>query len=420
MKRFGFAVALLVLCAASADAAMTKAEAKKLIAEYGLPETPDGVLAILNTSMPDAPKLVEAYLTLGLRADRAITYQADGDQTLTRYPLTYLLMFSCQDPLTAEMAKLLVDAGADPDTTDPENDWAALSQTHSCPHVQRVLLAAPKKPDVNRVDRNGNTAMHYVVRFGEGDGQVESIRMLLDAGFDIKRWRTALLKEASQKPRVLAALGGTSAPAPSSPAPAPGPAAAGRMYWKALPPHPARTAAEAKKMLHRPGAATTIDEHMWDGITHREPLRLATALQAGANIRQTRAGTGYTPLVLLAERCDEKDAEIQTANARLLIAAGADLQGTDANGATALVLAAGDCPVGVVQALLEAGASPHIRTQKGATALRNAISEGRADVVAALLDAGVDPKKEPYNARALASGNREIEALLRKGPRKSR
>ena len=84
MKRFGFAVALLVLCAASAGAAMTKAEAKKRIAEYGLPETPDGVLAILNTSMPDAPKLVEAYLTLGLRADRAITYQADGDRTLIR------------------------------------------------------------------------------------------------------------------------------------------------------------------------------------------------------------------------------------------------------------------------------------------------------------------------------------------------
>jgi ankyrin repeat protein len=419
MKRVGFAVALVFLWTAPVHAAMTTAAAKKLIAEHGLPETFDGVLAILNTSMPAAPKLVEAYLTLGLRADREITYQADGDRTLTRYPLTYLLMFSCSDPTTVEMAKLLLDAGADPNTTDPENDWAALAQAHACPDVIRVILAAKKKPDVNRVDRNGNTAMYYVVTIGD-DRQVESVRMLLDAGFDIARWRNVLVKEARSRnnPELVAALGGSPAPIPSRPAPSP--AAGDRTDWKALPPYPARSAAEAKKLLHRPGAATTIDDHMWDGITSREPLRLATALQAGADVHQTRAVTGYTPLVLLAERCDQKDAEILTANAQLLIAAGADLNGTDTNGATALVLAASECPFGVVRALLDAGASPHIRTKNGTTALRNAISDERADVVAALLDAGVDPKKEPYNARALASGNREIEALLKKGPRKLR
>ena len=47
---------------------------------------------------------------------------------MTRYPLTYLLMFSCSDPTTVQMAKLLLDAGADPNTTDPENDWAALAE----------------------------------------------------------------------------------------------------------------------------------------------------------------------------------------------------------------------------------------------------------------------------------------------------
>ncbi|MGZ5445644.1 MAG: ankyrin repeat domain-containing protein [Thermoanaerobaculia bacterium] len=418
MKRFGFAVVLLVLCTASVDASMSKAEAKKLIAEFGLPETPDGMLAYLNVSSPETVKLLEAYLTLGVRADREITYQADGNQTLTRYPLTYLLMFSCADPSVALKAKLLLDAGADPNTTDPENESAALAQVHSCPEVMRVILAAKKKPNVNRVDRNGNTVMHWVLSYA--DEKVETIRMLLDAGFDLAPWRSEFIKEAKRRndPALIEIFGGTPAAVPSRPAPTPAPATAGRTDWKALPPYPTRSEADAKKLLHRPGAATTIDEHMWDGITSREPLRLAAALQAGADVRQTRPGTGYTPLVLLAERCDEKDAEIQSANARLLIAAGADLQGTDANGATALVLAAGDCPIGVVQALLDAGASPHIRTQKGATALRNAISEGRADVVAALLDAGVDPKKEPYNARALASGNREIEALLKKGPRK--
>jgi len=408
MKRPGLAVALVLLCAASAAGAMSKAQAKKVIADHGLPETADGMLSVLNLSMDTAPLVVEAYLTLGVRADREITYQTEDQRTLKRYPLTYLLSFSCADATTAKMAKLLLNAGADPNTTDPENDWAALSQVYACPDVMRVVLDAPKKPDVNRVDRNGNTAMHLVVRIG-GERQVESIRMLLDAGFDIARWRVELLKEARGNAPVIAALGGKPAPAPA-PRPAPG----GRVDWKALPPYPERTPAEAKKMLERPGAATTIDEHMWDGITHREPLRLALALKAGADIRQTRAVTGYTPLVLLAERCDLKDAEIQTASAELLTGAGADLAGVDSNGANALVLAAGSCPFGVVRALLAAGVSPHVRTKNGSTALRNAISAGRADVVDALLDAGVDPKKEPYNVRALASGNSEIEAALRK------
>jgi ankyrin repeat protein len=413
MKRLGLAVALILLCTASASGVMTKAQAKKVIAEHGLPETPDGMLSMLSNSMDTAPLIVEAYLTLGTRADREITYQADGGQTLKRYPLTYLLTYSCAGSTTVAMAKLLVDAGADPNTTDPENDWAALSQVYACPDVMRVLLAAPKKPDVNRVDRSGNTAMHLVVRIG-GDRQVESIRMLLDAGFDIARWRKELLKDARNNAPVVAVLGGKPATPPPATAPTPRPAPGGRVDWTALPPYPQRTAAAAKSMLERPGAATTIDDHMWDGITQREPLRLALALQAGANIHQTRQVTGLTPLVLLAERCDLKDAEIQTANAELLTSAGADLAGVDSNGANALVLAAHSCPAGVVRALLAAGVSPHVRTKYGSTALRNAIEDGRADVVDMLLEAGVDPRKEPYNVRALASGNSEIEALLKK------
>ena len=408
------AAVLLVSCSLSMEAKMTKAEARKLIAEWGLPETGEGMLGILNVSHEDTPKLVEAFLALGIRADQPVTYLADGNVTLTRYPLTYLLMFSCQDDTVRAKAKLLVEAGADPNTTDPENDWAALAQVHSCPHVMRALLAAPKKPDVNRTDKSGRTAMHYVVIFGDEAGQLESIRMLLDAGYDIERFRQSLYEGARQKPAVMAALGFKTAPPPAKVPPATTRAPVARTDWKSLPPYPTRTAGEAKKLLERPGAATTIDEHMWDGITHREPLRLAAALQAGANVRQTRAVTGYTPLVLLAERCDLQDAEIQTANAELLTAANADLTGVDANGANALILAADNCPAGVVRALLAAGVSPHARTPKGTTALRNAISEGRADVVELLLDAGVDPKKEPYNARALASGNSQIEALLKK------
>ena len=78
MQRFVFALALVVMCTAPLDAATTKAEAKKLIAEFGLPETPEGMLAFLNVSSPESVKLLEAYLALGFRADREVTYRADA------------------------------------------------------------------------------------------------------------------------------------------------------------------------------------------------------------------------------------------------------------------------------------------------------------------------------------------------------
>jgi hypothetical protein len=33
-----------------------------------------------------------------------------------------------------------------------------------------------------------------------------------------------------------------------------------------------------------------------------------------------------------------------------------------------------------------------------------------------LVDAGVDPRKEPYNAGRLATGNKEVQAALKRRP----
>jgi hypothetical protein len=53
MKRLGL-VTLVLLCAASAAGAMSKAQAKTVLADHGLPEAADGMLAVLNTSMNTA------------------------------------------------------------------------------------------------------------------------------------------------------------------------------------------------------------------------------------------------------------------------------------------------------------------------------------------------------------------------------
>ena len=170
-------------------------------------------------------------------------------------------------------------------------------------------------------------------------------------------------------------------------------------------------------MLARPGESFTADDHFNTGISRLEPQRLALAIQAGANVRQTVAATGHTPLLVLVDRCDLKDhVAQQVAVAGLLIAAKADVNGVDANKANALVVGARNCPVGVLTALMSAGVSLTAPSALGETPLRAAIRAARVDVVDALLDAGVDPRKEPYNVNREASNfaNKDVEAALKR------
>jgi len=407
---FRFITLLIVLApifstAAASKAALTREQAKARIAEAGFGEDPVGLLAYLQTSSPDAVEITEAYLALGVKADEPITFRTTDGQTLSALPLNYLLRYSCDSPITARLTKLLVDAGADVSASDPDNyGMTPAMATVGCDDVLEIILA--QKPDLTITNGRGQTAMHFAVNAGKPT----AVRMLLDAGFDIGPWKTELIASAGYDPAIRDLLQGKT-PAPVTATPG----TAGATDWTSTGPYPAMTQSAAKELLSRPGDDTTIDDHLWDGITSREPLRVALALRAGADVRQKRAVTGYTPLVLLAERCDaNEDVEQQVSVAAQLIAAGADLTGLDANRGTALTLAAGNCPAGVVQLLIKAGVPVTGADSTGTTPLRNAIVHDRPDNVAALLDAGVDPKKEPYNVKAFASGKKEIEELLKK------
>ena len=405
---FLISLAASALAAGSAKPAMTVAEAKKLLADNGEPETPAGLLGILETTRPHLVELVKAYLAIGVRADQPIEYENSEGKKLSAYPLNFLLNFSCRDPLTTEVAKILLDAGADPSLRNPDdNNRTPAIATVGCLDILKLILE--KKPDLTLTDNQGETVMHHAILFA--DDRDTAVRMLLDAGFDPKPKMKEYMEDARQFPEIQAMLQGKRSPAaPAAPSPS-----ANTADWKSLGPFPSYSRAEAAKLLHKPGAATSVDDQLWDAILSHEPLRLAVALEAGANVHQQRAVTGYTPLVLMAERCDmERDPQQQASIAAQLIAAGADLNGTDSNGATPLTMAAGSCPLGVVQALIKSGISLTSASKVGDTPLKRAIMANRVDVVGALLDAGVDPKKEPYNARALASDNKEIQALLKK------
>ena len=391
-------------------ATLTEQQAKKLLTDRGFTLEPSGLLDALTSQ--DMLDVVEAYLAIGVSANTPIAY-TDVEGAKQALPLNYMLRFACEAPGKALAVRRLIEAGADAGVRDNDDrGWTPAIATVRCPHVLREILAA--KPDLTMTDTEGRTLMSYAVVYG--DPKLEVVRMLLDTGYDVAPERGALLRELNRDDvdqAVASVLAGTP-PAPpgrrtttSAPAPPPD--------WASPGPYPSHTTSEAARLLSRPGDDRTVDDHFWDGITRMEPLRLALALEAGANVAQREAASRYTPLVRLASRCDhDDDIAQQVSIAQQLMAAGADRTGVDEAGGNALVLAAGECPAGVVEVLLKAGLAPTSVAADGDTPLKRAIWRDRADIVALLLDAGVDPRKEPFNVGRFASGKKEIEALLKR------
>lgn len=412
----------------------TKADAEKWLKERGQGSGQDALAFYLGLGSKWSADVVRMMLLSGASATKP---DLTGD-----YPLSGVAISCDGEAAAAEIAEILIQAGASVNVVESKGRKATPAMAAvMCPAVLKVILS--KKPDLNVVDANKMTAMDYAIRFGKPREEV--MRLMVDGGFDLRRHRAALLEEYSDtvdkiieslspsapSPAPRATGGTAAAPArPATAATAPRttiarpaePVAPVVVDWKAVGPYPARTAAEATRLLRKPGADTTTDDHFWDAINQIEPQRLALAIQAGAVVRQVNKANAYTPLMSLVDSCAvDRNVEAQVSIVDQLIAAGADATYVHPDGWTALIIAADDCPIGIINALVKAGnplntvqRSPGVALKDGNTALKLAILKGRADVVDALLDAGVDPKKEPYNVGKFASGNKAVEAALKK------
>ena len=406
LRRSAWAAALVVCASAvilgqgrefrSAD------EARAWLKSEGLTADPDQLLMYLSSDSPSAPDVIRAYVALKLPLDRPA--QPDG-----LAPLILVTRSCVGNPMAEATTTVLVQAGANPSLPAVDGDKTTpLMEAVSCPAVLKAMLA--RKPDLSVVDAKGYTVMHHALSSYEAREEVS--RIVLDAGFDLAKWRPALLKEFGNDPASRALLEGRPA------TPTATPSARGSVDWTAVGPYPARSRADAAALLARPGADTTANDHFWDAINAREPQRLAVALQAGADVRQLSLGASYSPLMSLADGCDDRDVAAQVDMVEQLIAAKADVTAVSANKSSALMIGAHKCPIAVLRLFIAAGVPVNGIDTAGNTAMKSAILHGRADVVTALIDAGVDPRKEPYNAGRIASGNKEVQAALKQRPRK--
>ena len=141
------------------------------------------------------------------------------------------------------------------------------------------------------------------------------------------------------------------------------------------------------------------------------------SLQAGANPRQVNRGNSYTPLMYLADFCDDTTPDLQLSIAEQLIAAKADTAAVSNNRSNAVMIGASRCPIPVLRAFIAAGTPLNGVDTSGNTAMKSAILGGRADLVTLLIDSGVDPRKEPYDTGRFASGNKAVQDALKRRPK---
>jgi ankyrin repeat protein/L-ascorbate metabolism protein UlaG (beta-lactamase superfamily) len=308
-----------------------------------------------------------------------------------------------------EIAKLLLDAGAEIDAGDSDNS-TALGVAAMRQHADMVTLLIERGADVNHRDRKADCPLSFAV-YGRDEAIVQQ---LLDAGADL--WYRSphgetLLHIAAGRglPEFTKHLldNGADVNAVADGGGLPIANAAGGGH------------AEIVRMLIERGASVNAPKpNEWSPLIvtmWRNQLECARILlEAGAD-PDYLARHENTALYFGAR---EGTAEL----VNLLIQHGANVNHTNDYGETPLTVASGVGNTGAVNALLEAGAKPDLGTdQEGRTALQLAAIGGYVDATQSLLKHGArantaTPSGETPLQLARYYGHDEVAALLaRKG-----
>ena len=341
-------------------------------------------------------------------------------------------LMTCSRTGNDNAVRLLLRGGADVNAVEPTQNQTALMWAAAERHPKILQTLIAEKADLKAHTKLGFTALHFAARFGD----VESTKVLLDAGLDVN---VRAQPERGKQEGSTAAAG-------------------------AAPANVARAAGAGAVELG-------VRDVTFPGST---PLFVATVrgyvplalflLDHGADPNVMDGG--FTPLFWAAGTWEnglanpvygfvdpiggipDRDDKLKLVRTLLAHGANPNLQMTvrppsfggtgtggynDAVGATAFIVAANAADVEMMRILLAAGANPHLLTKTNSNALLAATGlnrgigeiiddEGRAlEAVEFLLGLGVDPKVvTTYNENALfgpgyRGWNRVLELLIEKG-----
>ena len=177
-------------------------------------------------------------------------------------------------------------------------------------------------------------------------------------------------------------------------------------------------------LLSAAGLATVADLRLVEAVRKGNKAAVRSLLTAHADVNASEAD-GATALMWAAQLDDLEVAD-------LLIRAGANVSAANDNGATALGLACANASARMVEKLLKAGANPNAALVSGETALMTAAATGNLDVVKLLLAYKTDvnaketregqtalmwalAEKHPEAARALIENGADVHARSKGG-----
>lgn len=330
----------------------------------------NGVLALAARGMPmtgeeqKASPIAERVNVLEIMAQRGEfgslrTLLASSIRWSKSQLTDALFVVAGQSELTALNA--LVKAGADPRGSYGTSGRTVLMAAAASGHSDAVARILQFDRDVNRADKDGDRAIHYVVEsraiyhvlggrqraWATAEDRLKTLNLILQAGAKVDaangRGETALML-SSRLPGVVAALlqHGANPNARDARGRTPLMNASTLEAVKSLLEHGADARAVGKQ------GETALNSI---GIPDAVPLLVA----AGADVKQADED-GRTPLMMMARSAPA---------ARLLIANGADVNARDRFRQTVLMR----CPSpDVTQILLDAGADPALRDKWGKTA----------------------------------------------------
>jgi len=246
-----------------------------------------------------------------------------------------------------ETAELLIQAGAH---VDAANDYEVTPLWLACANasgtmVERLLAAGA---DARATLASGETALMACAR----TGSVDAVEALLSRGVEVNA------RDASESQTAL--------------------------MWATAQRHPA-----VVRLLLEHGADPNARSRVRREVISRRlqaDLRYGERSRSlGSDAEETDVG-GFTPLLFAARVGDIE-------SAGLLLAAGADVNDTGPDGASALVVATHSGHGTLARFLLDRGASPNAAIV-GYTALHAAVLQGDLEVVQALLDHGASPNAQ--------------------------